>query len=65
MKTFPLRMREWFRNVMLELAQRPIEEGGLSDDEVEEEQEAERDPNPFVRPIHWNFRRLDTNPADL
>ncbi|XP_072050620.1 SPARC-like [Amphiura filiformis] len=65
MEAFPERMREWFREVMLELSLRPINEGGLSDDEVDEEREAERDPNPFMRPIHWNFRRLDTNPADL
>lgn len=65
MKTFPRRMREWFSQVMLELSMRPLNEGGLPDDEVDEEREAERDENPFVRPIHWYFRTIDNNPADL
>ena len=58
-------MREWFSQVMLELSMRPLNEGGLPDDEVDEEREAERDENPFVRPIHWYFRTIDNNPADL
>ena len=45
--------------------QRPVEEGVLTEDEVEKEQEAKRDANSFVTLIPWNFYHLDTNPTDL
>ncbi|XP_070544786.1 SPARC-like [Ptychodera flava] len=64
MEEFPFRMRDWFSQVMKQLAKWPIEDGGLTESEKHLEALAERDMKPYIKPIAWKFHHLDVDPRD-
>lgn len=65
LKEFPHRLREWFSDVMISLANLDEHLGGLSaadralitDPMIQGEQR-------YVAPVQWKFRSLDRNPPD-
>lgn len=64
LQEFPQRLRDWFTNVMLSLANLDEHLGGLSKTDKQLAMDAVHDEHPYVKPVQWKFRSLDMHPQD-